>query len=55
MTLKKIDSNQFEGTAGDVEGIAEGKIAGNAFFFEYDLNLPVDDTTYVINLSLIHI
>jgi hypothetical protein len=26
--LEKIDSNQFEGTAGNVEGIAEGETAG---------------------------
>jgi len=49
--LKKIDSNQFEGTAGDVEGVAEGETAGNAFYFVYDLNLPVDDKTYVINFE----
>ena len=49
--LKKISSNQFEGTAGDVEGIAEGKTAGNTFYFVYELNLPVDDTTYVINFE----
>ena len=49
--LKKIDTNQFEGTAGDVEGVAEGETAGNAFYFEYDLNLPVDDTTYVVNFE----
>ena len=49
--LKKISSNQFEGTAGDVEGVAEGETAGNAFYFEYDLNLPVDDTTYVVNFE----
>ena len=49
--LKKIGSNQFEGTAGDVEGVAVGETAGNAFYFVYDLNLPVDDTTYVINFE----
>ena len=49
--LKKIGLNQFEGTAGDVEGIAEGETAGNAFYFVYDLNLPVDDTNYVINFE----
>ena len=49
--LKKIGSNQFEGTAGDVEGIADGETAGNAFYFVYDLNLPVDDSTYVINFE----
>ena len=49
--LKKIGSNQFEGTAGDVEGVAEGETAGNAFYFEYELNLPVDDTTYLINFE----
>ena len=49
--LKKIGLNQFEGTAGDVEGIAEGETAGNAFYFVYDLNLPVDDSKYVVNFE----
>jgi len=49
--LKKIGSNQFEGTAGDVVGVASGETAGNAFYFVYDLNLPVDDTTYVVNFE----
>ena len=49
--LKKIGSNQFEGTAGDVEGIADGETAGNAFYFVYDLNLPVDDITYEVNFE----
>ena len=49
--LKKINTNQFEGTAGDVEGVAFGETAGNAFYFVYDLNLPVDDSTYVINFE----
>ena len=49
--LKKIGSNQFEGVAGDVEGVAEGETAGNAFYFVYDLNLPVDDSTYVVNFE----
>ena len=49
--LKKIGSNKFEGTAGDVEGVAEGETAGNAFYFEYELNLPVDNPPYLINFE----
>ena len=51
MGTKKISSNKFQGTAGDVEGIASGETAGNAFYFVYDLNLRVDDTTYVVNFE----
>ena len=31
--------------------MAQGQTAGNTFYFVYDLNLPVDNTTYVINFE----
>ena len=32
-------------------GIANGETAGNVFYFEYDLDLPVGDTTYKVNFA----
>ena len=39
--LKKIDENNYEGTAGDVVGKAIGYSYGPAFKFEYVLLVPV--------------
>ena len=39
--IKKIDENNYEGTAGDVVGKARGYSYGPAFKFEYVLLVPV--------------
>ena len=39
--IKKIDDHNYEGTAGDVIGIAKGYSYGPAFKFEYVLLVPV--------------
>ena len=49
--LKEIGLARYEGRADDVVGIADGETAGNVFYFEYHLNLPVGDTTYVVNFE----
>ena len=38
--IKKIDENNYEGSAPDVVGIARGFQYGNAFKFEYNLMVP---------------
>ena len=43
--------SKYEGRAADVIGIANGETAGNVFYFEYDLDLPVGDTTYKVNFA----
>ena len=40
-TIKKIDENNYEGTAADVAGTAKGYSYGPAFKFEYVLLVPV--------------
>tara|TARA_B100001057_G_scaffold293158_1_gene293244 strand:- start:268 stop:792 length:525 start_codon:yes stop_codon:yes gene_type:complete len=40
-TIKKIDENNYEGTASDVVGTAKGYSYGPAFKFEYVLLVPV--------------
>ena len=39
--INKIDENNYEGTAGDVVGVAKGYSYGPAFKFEYVLLVPV--------------
>ena len=40
-TIKKIDENNYEGTAADVVGTAKGYSYGPAFKFEYVLLVPI--------------
>ena len=39
--INKIDENNYEGTAGDVVGVAKGYSYGPAFKFEYVLLVPI--------------
>lgn len=49
--LKEVGNSKYEGRASDVTGIATGETAGNVFYFEYDLDIVVDDTTYNVNFE----
>lgn len=44
-------TNAFTGRAGDINGPAAGTSYGNAFNFQYEMDLPVDDTTYKVNFD----
>ena len=41
--IKKLDKNNYEGSASDVVGIAKGFQYGSAFKFEYTLLIPFKD------------
>jgi len=49
--LSEISPSKYEGRAGDVIGVAQGEVAGNTFFFQYNLNLPVGDSEYNIHFE----
>ena len=49
--IKEIGPTGYEGRASDVIGVASGETAGNVFYFEYDLDLPVGETTYEVNFE----
>ena len=49
--INEIGRSKYEGRANDVVGIATGETAGNTFYFEYDLDLLVGDTTYKVNFE----
>ena len=44
--LTKLADGRYVGTAGDVLGQALGQTRGNAFHWNYTLNLPVDGVSY---------
>lgn len=46
--LTETAPGKYEGVAGDVIGVAKGEVAGNTFYFEYTLDVPVGDKTFHI-------
>lgn len=49
--IVKKDEHTYEGTASDVVGKAIGKRYGQALYWNYELNLKVDDSTYRIHFD----
>ena len=50
-TLIRTEGGLYTGTAGDVVGTAQGQTTGNAFHWNYTLNLPVDGKTWEVQLD----
>ncbi|MGB3598701.1 MAG: DUF3833 domain-containing protein [Pseudomonas neustonica] len=50
-TLTRQPDGNWQGTADDVEGVAQGTLAGNAFHWRYTLRLPVDGRTWLVDLD----
>ena len=50
-TIKRIDNNQYEGSASDIIGKATGEIQGSAMRWSYQMDLDVDDNTYRITFD----
>ena len=49
--IVKQSDNTYVGRAGDIDGPAKGTSYGNAFNFHYEMDLPVDDTTYSVTFD----
>jgi Protein of unknown function (DUF3833) len=50
-TIKKIGENKFEGTAGDIIGVAKGAQNGSAVQWAYQMDLEVKGTTYRVTFD----
>jgi hypothetical protein len=50
-TLTDQGGGRWSGRAGDVVGVAEGVVAGNALNWHYTLRLPVDDKVYEVQFD----
>jgi hypothetical protein len=50
-TIKKLAHNHFEGTASDIIDKATGKAQGSCMQWNYEMDLPVDGTTYRITFD----
>ena len=44
--ITKIDDKHYQGSAGDIIGQAKGVAYGNAVNWSYEMDVPVDDTSY---------
>ncbi|WP_105169461.1 DUF3833 domain-containing protein [Pseudoalteromonas sp. T1lg23B] len=42
---------QLQGSAGDILGMAKGQLAGNAMRWQYEMELPVDGTSYTVQFD----
>ncbi|WP_413111412.1 DUF3833 domain-containing protein [Thaumasiovibrio sp. DFM-14] len=49
--IVRHQNGTFTGTASDVVGVATGRVVGNAFHWQYKLNVPVGEKEYVISLD----
>lgn len=50
-TLVHLGDNRYSGQAGDVVGMASGKVAGSAFNWRYRLDVPWNDGSIILNLD----
>jgi len=49
--LTKTSNNSYQGTAGDVIGVAYGETSGSVLHWQYDMTINVDDTDYEVSLD----
>jgi hypothetical protein len=50
-TITRISDTEYEGTAGDIIGKAEGETSGNAARWNYQMDLPVGDSSFVVRFD----
>lgn len=49
--IRKVSADRYEGTAGDIEGVAKGQAAGNAFNWHYSMNVKASGRTWLLNFD----
>lgn len=49
--INKLLSGRYKGVAGDIEGVAQGNSAGFALHWDYQLNLVVDGSEYLVTFD----
>ena len=49
--IKKINENNYQGTANDIEGVAKGKSKGNALNWTYDMNIKVKEKNILVHFD----
>ncbi|NTX68533.1 DUF3833 domain-containing protein [Lelliottia amnigena] len=49
--IRRVSADLYEGTAGDIEGVATGQAAGNAFNWRYSMNVKADGKTWLLHFD----
>lgn len=49
--IRRLSDNRYEGTAGDIEGVAKGTAAGNAFNWHYSMNVKASGSTWLLHFD----
>ncbi|MGB7801733.1 DUF3833 domain-containing protein [Buttiauxella sp.] len=49
--IRRISSDRYEGTAGDIEGVASGRAAGNALNWQYSMNVKASGKTWLLHFD----
>lgn len=50
-TIERTAQGRYEGRAGDILDIAEGQSFGNALYWGYEMELPVNNSSYKVNFQ----
>ncbi|MGL5242572.1 MAG: DUF3833 domain-containing protein [Kluyvera ascorbata] len=49
--IRRLSADRYEGTAGDIDGVATGKSAGNAFNWHYSMNVKASGRTWLLHFD----
>ena len=49
--IRRVGQNGYEGTAGDIEGVATGQAAGNALNWRYSMTVKADGKTWLLHFD----
>ena len=49
--IHRISANRYEGTAGDIKGLAKGRAEGNALNWHYSMNVKASGRTWLLNFD----
>ncbi len=49
--IRRVSADRYEGTAGDIEGVAAGEAAGNAFHWRYSMNVTASGSTWLLDFD----
>lgn len=49
--IRRTATDRYEGTAGDIEGVAHGQSTGNAFNWHYSMNVKADGSTWLLHFD----
>ncbi|WP_368541986.1 DUF3833 domain-containing protein [Enterobacter soli] len=49
--IRRLKDGRYEGTAGDIEGVATGRAAGNAFNWQYSMNVKASGKTWLLHFD----